>query len=163
MSTADSVRGQLAAIGAPLWDKPPCAESMWPLAETLAAACQLSHEDASVAKVLPYTFFRVRSELSFERLQGALFEAGEAHTAGFFLAIAVELWGDPTLRYWSEKLRDMRLTTLQDFFPSSSRGRLRELAERNTPDLARQWHFRINMSLEDFGTVMRKFPLDEST
>ena len=48
-----------------------------------------------------------------------------------------------------------------DFFADATSPRLRALAERNTPDLARDWNYRLNMSMDDFRTVLEKFPLDE--
>ncbi len=159
----DEVRSELATHGAPLWGQLPKGRAHTPLEELLAKACELAHRDPSVAKVLPYLFLRRKGDVSFNRFQQALTENREKHTAGFMLAVAVALSGDKTLRTWSEQLRDKRRTKPVDFFegPTPSSKRLRELAERNTPELARAWNYRLNMTLDDFRSVVEKLPLDD--
>lgn len=157
----DKVRTELAAQGAPLWGRLAKVDTHSPLEELLAQACELSHRDPSVAKVLPYMFLRKKDELRFERLEQALTENKQKHAAGFMLALAGVLSGDEMLRAWSERLKDKRRTKLLDFFEGSSSPRLRALAERNTPDLARAWNYRLNMTLDDFRDVMEKFPHDD--
>jgi hypothetical protein len=159
-SRADSLRGELARQGAPLWNRTPGASGA-SLEELLARACELSHRDPSVAKLLPYLFLRKKNELSFARLERALTEHKQKHTGGFLLALAASLSGDKTMRTWSKRLKDKRRTKPVDFFPEASSKRLRALAERNTPALARAWSFRLNMSMDDFRSVMEKFPLDD--
>lgn len=157
----DAVRSELAAQGAPLWPQHRKVAMTAPLEELLAKACELSHLDPSVAKVLPYLFQRKKSELDFERLEQALTENKQKHTAGFLLAVAGTLSGDATLCAWAERLRDRRRTKLVDFFAVASSKRLQALAERNTPDLARSWNFRLNMKMDDFRSVMEKFGSDD--
>lgn len=154
------VRDQLSALGAALWASKPNVRSKWPLEVALAKGCALSHHDPSVAKVMPHLLAQKKDELDFQRFESALLENHEKHTAGFFLAVAAKVTGDRQLAKWSQRLRDKRRTKLVDFFPRSSKGRLRELAERNTPPLARRWSFRLNMDLADFEAVFRKFSLD---
>ena len=81
--------------------------------------------------------------------------------AGFLLAVASAVSNDKQLRGWSEQLRDRRRSKPSDFFEGSSSKRLRELAERNTPALARAWNYRLNMTLADFRSVADKFPFDD--
>jgi hypothetical protein len=157
----DAVRTELAVHGAPLWARLPDVATSTPLEVLLAKACELSHHDPSVAKVLPYLFLRKKNELDFERLERALAENKQKHTAGFLLALAGALARDPTLRAWAGRLRDKRRTKPVDFFAAATSTRLRELAERNSPQLARAWNFRLNMKLDDFRSVMEKFPVDD--
>lgn len=156
----DAVRTELSVQGAPLWAPRPNRTASRPLEELLAEACELSHLDPSVAKVLPYLFVKKKDELQFDELERALAENKQKHTAGFLLAVASVLSGDRTLRAWAERLKDARRTRLDDFFTGSSSKRLRRLAERNTPALARAWNFRLNMTMSDFRSVMEKFALD---
>lgn len=151
------LRDELVAQGAPLWAQAGHRSATMPLEDLLAEACKLSHVDPSVAKVLPYLFARKKEELDFERLTEALTERKQKHTAGFLLAVAAALTGDRTLNRWAERLRDGRRTKVVDYFEGSSSKRLQALAERNTPKLARDWKFRLNMTMDDFASVMQKF------
>jgi hypothetical protein len=154
-----SLRSELAAHGAPVWDAVPTSTASAPLEELVARACELAHHDPTLTKLLPYLLVRKKHELRFERLERALTERKQKHTAGFLLALAGTLSGDRMLSSWSERLRDKRRTKPVDFFPDSGSKRLRALAERNTPELARAWGFRLNMSMDDFRGVMEKFPV----
>lgn len=155
----EAVRTELAARGAPLWrGGSDATASGTPLEELLAQASELARHDPSVAKVLPHVFLQAKSELSFDRLERALTEHKQKHAAGFLLAVAGELSGDATVSAWAERLRDKRRTKRADYFAEASSKRLQALAERNTPALARAWNFRLNMSLDDFRSVMDKFP-----
>jgi hypothetical protein len=156
----DAVRAELAVSGAPLWQRAPDVAVATPLEELLAQACELAHHDPSVAKLLPYLLLRKKDALRFDRFEQALTEHKQKHTAGFLLAVAAALSGDKTLRAHAERLRDKRRTKPVDFFAGTSSKRLRELAERKTPALARAWNFRLNMSMDDFRSVLDKFPLD---
>jgi hypothetical protein len=157
----DAVRSELAAQGAPLWPQRRRVSTRTPLEELLAQACELSHHDPSVAKVLPYLFHKRKSELDFKRLEHALTEHKQKHTAGFLLAVAAALTDDATLCAWAERLHDKRRSKVVDFFSDASSKRLQALAERNTPDLARHWNYRLNMSMDDFRSVMVKFGSDD--
>jgi hypothetical protein len=160
-SSWEAMRGELTARGAPFWGRQTDASASTPLEELLAQACEQAHRDPAVAKVLPYVLLRNKNELSFERLERALTERKQKHTGGFLLALAAALSGDKTLRAWAGRLRDKRRTRPVDFFPEASSKRLQALAERNSPPLARAWSFRLNMSMDDFRSVMDKFPLDD--
>jgi hypothetical protein len=157
----DAVRSELAAQGAPLWPQRRRVSRPTPLEELLAQACELSHHDPSVAKVLPYLFHKRKSELDFGRLEHALAENKQKHTAGFLLAVAGTLTDDATLCGWAERLRDKRRTKVVDFFSGVSGKRLQALAERNTPELAGRWNFRLNMPMDDFHSLMVKFGSDD--
>lgn len=157
----DAVRSELAAQGAPLWGRLPKTQARAPLEELLAKACEFAQRDPSVAKVLPYLFVRRKNDLDFDRLARALAENHQKHAAGFMLAVACTLSGDQTLGAWAERLKDKRRSKLHDFFEEASSPRLQALAERNTPELARAWNYRLNMTLDDFRSVLEKFPLGD--
>ena len=128
-----ALRAELAAQGAPFWGSTRRSTMNAQLEQLLADACELSHHDPSVAKVLPYLFVRNRNELDFDQLERALTENKQKHTAGFFLAVAAALAGDERLNAWAERLRDKRRTKMVDFFVDATSPRLRALADRNTP------------------------------
>jgi hypothetical protein len=156
----EAVRTELVTRGAVLWARQRKGAPKVPLEVLVAEACELAHHDASVAKVLPHFLLQKKDELSFERLEQALAERKEKHAAGLLLAIAAALSGDVVLADWAERLRDKRRTKVVDFFAGKSSARLRQLADRNTPDLARSWNYRLNLRLEDFRSVLEKFPLE---
>ncbi len=154
----DAVRAQLAAAGAPLLaDR--LTDAAAPLADTLAAGAMLAHRDATVARALPVCLWRNRDKIDPEELQEAARRVGARHSLGFFLDLTSKLApaGGQHLHELAERLRDKRVTTEGDFFdgPHSKYGR--ELAARRTPDVARRWHYRMNMDLEVFASTFRKF------
>ncbi|MGD8861166.1 MAG: hypothetical protein PVI30_14255 [Myxococcales bacterium] len=153
----DRVRSELALRGAPLWRVTADTKPTTALEQLLAEACELSRHDPSVAKVLPHLFVQKRDELDFERFAAALAERNQKHAAGFLLAVAAELSGDEQLQAWSSRLQDRRRKKVQNFFSGVQSPRLRALAERNTPQLAKRWHYRMNMAMDDFRSVMEKF------
>ena len=155
------VRDELSVLGAALWASKPNVRSKWPLEVALAKGCALSHHDPSVAKVMPHLLAQKKDELDFQRFESALLENHEKHTAGFFLAVAAKVTGDRQLAKWSQRLRDKRRTKLVDFTAAPTTGFVRQLADRNTPALAKRWNYRLNMGLEDFEAVFRKFAVDE--
>lgn len=151
------VRAQLAALGAPLWPASPRRAASATLEETLANACKLAHGDATVAKVLPYVFWRHRDRIDFRRLHDEVRKRGESQTTGFMLALAGELARVPALSVEAETFRDRRRRSALPFFPESAAGFAKRLAESRTPDLARSWGFLMNMSLDDFSSVFQRF------
>ena len=157
----NTVRSELAAQGAALQQRPAPDTPALPLEELLARACELSHRDPSVAKALPYLFARKKEQLSFERLERALLEHKQKHTAGFFIALAGALTDDKILTAWSKQLKDKRRTRRTDLFSAAAASALEPLAGRSAPSAARAWGYRLNLSMDDFRNVLDELAAEE--
>jgi len=152
----ERVRGWLAAAGAPLLVSQRSKGRLPPLEEVLAEGLVLSHEDATVARVLPLVLWRHRDRLDHGRLVRAATRRNEREALGFFLALAGRLGGDSRLVSLSERLRDRRRTRARPFF-SRAHGRMAlALARKRTPALARRWGYLMNMDLDSFASVFVK-------
>jgi hypothetical protein len=148
------LRGQLAALGAPLGG--PAKSRHLPAEAVLAEGLVLAHHSPTVARVLPVAFWRQRETLDYERLEQAATQRDERHALGFYLELTGQLGGDRRLVRRASGLRDGRRTALRPFF-SAGRGPLALAAAREkSPALARRWGFLMNMELESFATAFRK-------
>lgn len=151
------VRAALSRYGAPLFADEAAAEPLPGLEETLAAALRLAHEDAPVAGNVPVVLWRNRNVDTAELSRLAV-RAGEGQTLGFFLELTDELAGEDVFGNAAQALRDKRVSRPRNFF--SRDGRFgpyeEELALAATPEVARRWHYLMNMSLDSFRSYFRK-------
>lgn len=158
VSRDDLVRGWLAYYGAPLYGtslvrgmNPPTVE------EVVADALALARKDSSVARALPVMVFQQRTRLNLEALALRARRTHHERELGFFLELTGKLGGDAQLEGAARKLRNahhMR-RALVDFFPA--RGALERMAaEQNTPDVARDWGYRMNMGMDSFRSMFAK-------
>lgn len=156
-------RGQLRALGAPLPDdERPVLENE--LEGVLVSGVELARRDATVARVLPIVFWRVRDTIDRERLEGLARARKQKHAVGLFLALAARLGKDARVARWSEQLRDHRVSALRPFFEIPSTRAADRTAERRTPELARRWGFAMSLQLDDFQSQFDKFvPRGERT
>lgn len=150
------LRGQLKALGAPL--RAQSEEYTGTLEETVVRGVSLAHRDPDVARTLPLCLYRQRHVLRADRLRYHALQLGEKRALGFFLDLTAALSGDNDLAKWTKLLRDRRCTASLDFFHNGSRSRLqRQIADDNTPLVARQWGFRMNMDMDTFRSTFEKF------
>ena len=154
---ARELRGQLAALGAPLRH-----EVVEPLRgsveETVVRGVRLAHRDADVARTLPVCLYRQRGALDPERLRQFAVRLGEKQALGFFLELTTELSGDRRFVEWMKALRDRRYKVPRNFFYAPVRSRRQhQLAEEKTPRVARRWRLRMNMDLDAFRSTFEKF------
>ncbi len=128
-----------------------------PLEEVLAAGLSCAHSDASLAGNLPIVLHR-NPTVNLDELCRLARLRAESQTLGFFLDLTDELTGKQQFSAKAKTLRDRRLRRMRNVF--SHDGRFspfdRELAEINSPEVARRWHFLMNMSLESFRSYFRK-------
>jgi len=128
-----------------------------PLEEVLAAGLSSAHSDAALAGSLPIVLHRNPTVNLDELCRLARFR-GESQTLGFFLDLTDDLTGQRRFSAKAKTLRDRRVCRMRNVF--SHDGRFgpfeRELAEINSPEVARRWHFLMNMSLESFRSYLRK-------
>jgi hypothetical protein len=151
------LRAALAHYGAPLFvaetevGTPPGVE------EAVASGLRLAHEDPAVAGNLPVVLWLNR-ELDVQELATLALRAGEGQTLGFMLELTNELSGTAVFKDAADALRDKRHRKLKNFF--SRDGRFgpyeEELAQLNTPEVAKRWHFLMNTGLDSFQSYFRK-------
>lgn len=152
---AQQVRRELRALGAPLQVEP--TPGVPDVERTLSEGVRLARRDATVARILPLCFAKARPRLDRDRLLLAAKRVCEKQAVGFFLALTAELTGDRDLGRWAASFRDHRVRQVQDFFELPPSAAARELAEKRTPRVARQWSYRMNMGLDSFMAPLEKF------
>lgn len=150
------LRSWLSAWGAPVAASAP-AGTRPRLESVLVQGAALARSDASVARSLPVLVWNNRRRLNAALLLLEARRSGQKQTLGFFLELTGNLAGDQDLVDLARRLRDRRVRKERDFFPGDDDPCARELAEARTPDVARQWKFRMNMTLETFASTFRKF------
>lgn len=153
---SDKVRGWLASAGAPLLvSKAPSGRT--PRLEVLLAeGLTLAHRDATVARVLPVLIWRHREHVDFGRLVCEATRLDERHTLGFFLELTGLLGGDARLVDKAVSLRDKRRTRVRLFFARPHGRHALASARQNTPRLAREWGFLMDMTLDTFASAFAK-------
>jgi transcriptional regulator with XRE-family HTH domain len=155
-SRSDLTRAWLAKLGAPLYGKSLVEGHRQPAPEAvLSRALELAHRDASVARALPVVFMRQRCNLDFDELRRRARRANQTRTLGFFLDLTGRLTGDEDLRSAARPLRPKHLAPT-DFFKTRSELE-RTLADANTPEVARDWGYRLNMGMDSFESLLAKF------
>ena len=127
------------------------------LEETLARALALARHHSEVALVWPVAFARNSSRVNLADLEQLARRMGQKRALGFFLSLTGQLLHDPALSKRAKRLRDARAKRTRDFFTLPLGRRARKLAEENTPALAKRWLFRMNMPLQSFESMFRKF------
>ncbi len=153
---AERVRGWLAAAGAPLLVSHRVLGRVPSLEKVLAQALTLSHDDATVARVLPLVFWAQRDRLEYSRLVREATRVNERQTLGFFLELTGRLAGDHRFASLSNRLRDRRRSRVRPFFARSHGRMALAAARRETPRLARRWGYLMNMGLESFASAFAK-------
>jgi len=150
-----AVRRRVRALGAPLAvPAEPVPEDQ--REEALVDAVRLARRDATLARVLPVALAAQWKTLDRDRLERSAVRAKEKHTVGFFLALTAELLGDRVLRGWAARFRDHRVKTLRPFFALPSARMGKDLVERRTPQLAREWGYSMDLSLDSFQSAFAK-------
>ena len=64
---------------------------------------------------------------------------------------------DKRLRSFARTLEDRRVKKVRDFFEGPHGKYARHLADQRTPQVAKDWHFRMNMDMENFRQLYSKF------
>jgi hypothetical protein len=155
-ATGDRVRGWLAAAGAPLLVSHRLTGRVPSLEKVLAQALTLSHDDATVARVLPLVFWAQRDRLDYVRLVREATRLNERQALGFFLELTGRLARDHRFASLSNRLRDRRRSRVRPFF-AGPHGRMALAAAREkTPRLARRWGYLMNLGLESFASAFAK-------
>jgi DNA-binding transcriptional ArsR family regulator len=128
-----------------------------PLEETLARALPLARRHPEVARAWPVVLARNLHRVDFDELERTARRLGEKQALGFLSALTAALLKNEPLRRRAARLKDSRMSKMHDFFLVDQSDRARRLAEENTPPSAREWRFRMNLPLESFESLFRKF------
>lgn len=143
----------LAAHGAPLLaDEAP---SRLAVEDAFVAALALSHEAPTLLRALPVFVVRNEATLDWTRVQAEARERGLEAELGLVLDVTRSLAPSVKLAGLAEALPHGPPTEPRFFFAPRSRWD-RELAEAQTPEVARRWGFVLNMTLDAFRTLLEK-------
>jgi hypothetical protein len=147
MKLAKSARAELRTLGAPLWVKP---RHVTDVEDALVRGVKEAHADPNLATVLPLSFVGAAERgLDPIRLLKLARDSGEKSAVGFFLDLTSLVTHDVRFNKWARAFRDRRCRAERPFFHGETRF-TKMLAERNTPPVARDWGFRMNMPAEAF-------------
>jgi len=152
------VLASLKALGAPLADSANVAPlPLLPPVETFARALLLARESATVLRVLPWLLATKVDQLDLVALKRRAAELRQTRALGFILDVTGALSRKSRLHAEADSLFDARVKHDEDFFRHTSGSFSQALARRNTPPLARKWHFVLNMPMESFRSFYAKY------
>jgi DNA-binding transcriptional ArsR family regulator len=151
-----AVFSNLKRLGAPLVREARSSLMLSP-GETMARALKLARHHPEVARVWPVVFAKNQAEVTFEELVLVARRTGEKRALGFMLSLTATLLGDSSLQDRAGQLKDRRTRHVEDFFLLEHGERAQRLAAANTPPVAKEWLFRMNMPMESFESLFRKF------
>jgi hypothetical protein len=144
----------LVAYGAPLAAYRGVASK--PPEEALMDGLALSHEDATVLRVLPVVIARNHTRLDFERLRMLARQGDREAELGMLLELTAEVAGLAHLAHEARKLKKPERPPCL-YLRTSRPGRFGlQLAEERTPAIVRSWGFLMNMSLDCFRELLSK-------
>ena len=149
----------LGLYGAPLGNLPIVPRKPLAFEEVLVKALSYSRENPIVARTLPVVLAKNEARLkNFQKLREFVKQEGQENTLGFFLDLTSELTGNAFYKELSKEFEPSE-HALQDFFLKfNEKGRYgKYVLNMNTPVIARKWGFTINISLESFQAVFKKF------
>ena len=147
----------LRALGAPLGGGGSSSGGLG-LEEAVVRGFQLARRNASVARVMPVVLWVQRQNVDFPRLVQMSTRVGMRRVLGFYLDLTGLLSGDAVLRSLADDLVDRRVRRRERFFTHAASGLATARLERkNTPRVARKWHYSMNMGLDNFESHFKKF------
>lgn len=127
------------------------------LEETLSEALVLSRRFPFVAQVWPVLFVLNAADVDMDELEHLARDLDHGAVLGFFLTLVRELVGDPDPMESEVRLRDTVGGKPESFFLVEHGPMMVELAERRTPQAARDWNFRMATPLEGFRDTFETF------
>jgi hypothetical protein len=152
----EAVYRSLKRHGAPLLGDDTVSSPM-SLERSLAYGLALARRHPAVARVWPVVFARNRETVKLDELKFLACRLGQKRTLGFLLSLTGKLLQDESLVEYAEGLRDARESQVEDFFLHRRGKRAQMMTERNTPEEARAWLYRMNMPWESFRSHFLKF------
>jgi hypothetical protein len=152
----ENLLANLKRYGAPLQTDAPLRAEL-SVEETLAQALVLSHKNPTVLRALPVAVLKNLTFLDVDLLMRRANEHRENRSLGFVLDVAGTLAKDRALKRAAAQLHDRRVKHHSPYFVTAQGKFAQELARRNTPALAKKWHFVVNMPMESFRGLYEKF------
>lgn len=146
----------LRKYGAPL-SRPGTPGLDLTLEETLAEALVLSRRFPFVAQVWPVMFVLNVEHVDLDVLEDLARRSGYGAVLGFFMSLIRALVGDPNPTDLEARLMDTKGNKPESFFLVDHGPMMVELAERRTPQVARDWNFRMVTPLEGFQETFDTF------
>lgn len=150
------VMADLASLGAPVRGETAPAADVDP-EEAVAQGLRLTHSNPTLARVYPVLLARNRNRLKLERLRQRATAIKEKQTLGFFLDLTGDLANDRQLQTFARTLKDHRVKRMRDFFEGPHGKYSQDLANQRTPQVAKDWHFRMDMDMDNFRQTYSKF------
>jgi len=92
-----------------------------------------------------------------ERLTALATGLNEKQTLGFFLDLTGTLANDHRLRSFAQTLRDRRVKRVRNFFDPHPGKYAQKLADQRSPQIARDWLYRMDMDMDNFRQFYSKF------
>lgn len=152
----DDVRLNLVKFGAPLAVHGETNVDL-PVEEALVAGLNLSRRDATVARVLPVVFAKNRNSVDWDRLEFRARQQGVLQPLGLFLDLTGSLLNNNSLKRRAKHFMDHRRKHLEHFFLNAKPNRFEQmLAEANTPKVARDWKYLMNVNMDSFESAFKK-------
>lgn len=141
----------LTELGAPLVNEASLPKPL-PLEALLCCKVAESKDNATLLRVLPVTFQKVRGNLRVEFLHAYARKNKVLKEVGFLLDLTAELYDDSQFKKWAGRFRDRRWKHDTCYFSRDRKaGRFKlALLDKNTPALAKKWHLKMNMDLDSF-------------
>ena len=147
------LRETLAAFGAPLLVG---RKKAWtPLEEALLDGLAAARKDPIILRVLPIVLATLRSRVAWPQVKIQARRRRLAAELGMLVELTADLLGEPSLAEMVLDLHDRRYRKAR-FFPEVSGQFEARLAEDRTPEAARRWGFRMNISFESLKAAMEK-------
>lgn len=154
--TSEDVRAALAKFGTPVTSSAKSSCNLSP-EETFVFGLELARADSSVARSLPVGFAKNKNILSWKRMEFLARKRKVLPVLGFYLELTATLLNDKQLKRRATQLVDGRRKKMEFFFKNQKPSRFEQkLFERNTPTIARKWHFLMNMGMDSFEDLFRK-------
>lgn len=155
---SEAVRLGLSRLGAPIFGRVTgTANTTAGPEEVLVGALALSRVDASIARALPVAIWKTRRSVDRGRIRREATRRGLIRVWGFFLELTASLGGDPALAREARSLHGRLPRRPTPFFNGAEKSPYEtKLAELRTPDVARRWGFRMNMTLDSFRSTFAK-------
>lgn len=150
------ILANLASLGAPVRTETTPSADLAP-EEAIAQGLRLTHHHPTLARAFPVLLARNRNRLNMELLRQRATALHEKQALGFFLELTGTLANDAQLRGFAQKLKDRRIKKVRDFFETQHGKYSRYLTNQRTPQVAKNWHFRMDMDLDNFRQFYAKF------
>lgn len=155
----EEVKAALQDSGAPVMlESQLQTEPSLSLEESLVRGALLAKKDPSVARALPVMVMKNSKNLDWDLLLAYARKHDAKQETGFFLSLTGELAKDKKLKSVAKRFRDHRVKLDHDFFESARESKLEKLlALKNRSEVAKNWNFRMNMSMDSFQSLFEKY------